>query len=155
MHLGLIFKQPILIGIYIFIAVYIAAALIPLSLNHYFDATRILTAALIAIIITIVNVIILCKRINRDLKRFKGTDNNNLSIKHYQVSDKIYSINESNEKIVSFDFKEIIHFNVAKNYIILSTTKKAALVFKKDAFTVGTFEEFKAFLRVQYPLYKI
>jgi hypothetical protein len=67
----------------------------------------------------------------------------------YEISDSVTG------KTVFFNHTPISNMKVTKNLIILQLTKDKWLTFRKDSFKVGSYENFKAFLKTTYPGYKI
>jgi len=72
-----------------------------------------------------------------------------------KVSDKYEITHSITGKSVSFNFNPVSSIKVTKNLIMLQMTKDKWLTFRKDSFTVGTFDGFKSFLNTCYPGYKI
>lgn len=72
-----------------------------------------------------------------------------------QIGNGITAINEKIGASQHFDFSLISKYKKTKNLVILITKAKTTLIFRKDSFTIGTYEEFINYLNICYPYFRL
>ena len=83
-------------------------------------------------------------------REFAGCESAELT---YRFADTVQV--SCGEKMMEFEYKQIMGFDFWEDYLVLTVPRKAMLFIEKDSFAQGTFEEFKQFLREKRPDVKI
>lgn len=72
-----------------------------------------------------------------------------------RIDNGITATNEKTGGSLHFDLSQISTFKQTKNLLILISSAKNHLIFRKDSFTIGTYEEFVSYLNACYPYFHL
>lgn len=137
------FRRPLIIASHILLAL-----CIPLHLYNYFmsgwDAVHWLLVFLI--IYFFLRIPLYFHQVNTVLRRDRELFDGEISISTV-VTDQCLEITSPDGAINQFSLEKIIKVHQTKNLILLHSKAKLTFIIRKDAFTKGSADEFKAFLR--------
>lgn len=83
----------------------------------------------------------------RRYKEDLATNRQTAVVSTFTVRDDYIAVKHANSTIMKVQYDDIKRVSNSKNYILLTTTSKVALAFKKDSFVIGTADNFEKFLR--------